>query len=176
MIDVIPIAATSVDWSAYLSLSKKVLGYSVSDVLDQKRMPLDLAGFIVTINELLVEGMDPVTVLREAGALLQHASVSFFIIAPERVMIDLLQEGRVHVSSVHIEKVGLRVGVASGNLEQWKNTIIECSTERVPPGLRSLVNKFMAHFEKMGLTQLWSHFMKAPMSDTTYKLLSKHGN
>lgn len=177
MIEVYPIAATAVDWSNYLSLSKKVLGYSVSDALDAKGMPLDLAGFIITINEILVEGMNPVTVLREAGALLQHASASFFIIAPERVMIDLLQEGRVYVSSVYIEKAGLRVAVVSGNLEQWKQTIIHCSSDRIPPGLRLLVNKFMMHFEKMGLSQIWSHFSKAPLdNNTTFKLLPKHGN
>lgn len=175
MVKVFPITQTIVNWREYLSLAQSVLGHSVSDSLDARRMPADnAAAFIVTLDELCHDKIcNPTMVLREAGALLRHVAFGFLIVGPSQVFYDLRENSTLSVTSALTPKDGFKIGVVTGNMEEWRNAIINCANDRTSFELRTLVNQCMLCLEQAGLGEVWANFQKTSMRDKTFRLLPK---
>jgi hypothetical protein len=173
MFPVLPVAITVVDWNTYLANAKAMLGRSISTTVDRQHGKLDLPAFIATLKDLQTgKPTDIPTALREGGSLLRHASASFLCLLPSEIFYELLVESGLAVT-VQDSPMGAKLCLVSGNLEQWRTAVINCSVPTLSIGLRGLMNRYMAYFEQSGLGPIWSDFSKTPMPDATFRLTEK---
>lgn len=170
MFHVLPVTMTTLDWNSYLTNAKAMLGRSITAGMDRQHAKQDLEGFLLTLKEF--QSGKPAESLRGCGTVLRHVSVGFLCLMPPPVFYDLVMESGLAIT-VQDSPTGFKCCLVSGNLEQWKYAIINCSSEQQPNGLRGLTNKFMAYFEQAGLGPIWSDYSKTPMPDSTYRLTQK---
>jgi hypothetical protein len=163
MFEIIPIGITTVDWATLAKTAQKALGFT----LDRKSLKSDLARFLTALGEMSSE--DGNGSLSEAGSLLRHASASFICVLPAEMINQLKEEVDLAINS-SIVRAGFRLCIVSGNMQQWREAIINCSSTRLPTEIRMLCNQFMMYFEQLGLGPIWAGYSKTTMSDNTFRL------
>lgn len=161
------IGITVIDWKSFLADGQKVMGHSISGAIDKYKMKQDLAAFITTLYNLDFE-CDPHTAIRIAGHLLRHASATFMCALPTGLLNQFREQTSLTITSVEANEV-FRLAIVSGDLWQWKATVIECCSENQTTELRALCNQFMTYFESSGLN-LWTEMSRTPMKDKTLRL------
>lgn len=163
MIEVIPMSVTTIDWTVFLNILKKIFNRSLTTNLDTKKLAVgDLSSFIMILGGIRNPNADPLILLREAGPLLRHISAGF-------VVLGFNVDDLAYSTDLKIVKTE-KLSVVSGNLEEWRTAIINCNKTVEQ---REFFNKCLSHFEKVGLGQLWSYYSKVDLNDATYKLESK---
>lgn len=172
MFQVVPVTDTKIDWNIYLVTMKKLLGRNVTDQLDlQKIRPDNLAAYIVTLGSMLDSELKPNEILSDAGALLQHGSQGFLMILDTDLLVEVFQTFPLNIISIVSGR--LRLAIVSGNLEQWRSSIINGCSVTSDSELRSLLGTCMIHMEKSGLAPLWWNYTKQSMKDKTFALVMK---
>lgn len=170
MLEVIPIASTTIDWKTLLTVTNTVLGRSITQGSDAKNLSVgDLASYIRSLGEFEYENSDPTTTLREAGSLLRHAYFSFLCLSSRTTIQEI---GLISGLNVLLSEAD-DCGIFSGNLEQWRTAIINGCTPRVSKIVRLFFDKCLNHFEQIGLGTIWSNYVKVVLKDTTFQLESK---
>lgn len=141
--------------------------------MDRYNLKQTLSSYLVALDELQNgDQVNPSVAIAEAGSLLRHLSVSFLCVMPTDVLNSFREEVDLAIHSTALES-GFRVSIVTGNLEQWKNAIENCSSARASTVMRTLANKFMACFESLGLGEIWAKFSRTPMPDQTFRLTQK---
>jgi hypothetical protein len=160
---VTPIISPKIDWESFIGNSFQALGRSVTAELDRRRIkPDSSAAFQVALAELKVG---------DANA--RHLFYGFLIAAPRGVIFELLEMSGIAVTTSRTVDKSLLLVVASGNLEQWRWAIVNCSTPAASEGLRFLMNAIMLFFEKEGFADTWQQFRKSSQPDRTFALIVK---
>ncbi len=127
MTKVVPIAATKVEWKAYIEACQDALGKSPTRALDRaNRKPTEMLSFPLTLP--LPENIDPASLQSDSS--LHHMSVSF-IVTTNRVIPNLQNWVTVHLFGMpytpYNESV---VTVMTGTLYQWRESVYHVLTSR----------------------------------------------
>jgi hypothetical protein len=162
-IAVTPIISPKIAWESFIGNSFQALGRSVTAELDRRRIrPESPSAFQVALAEL-----------KPGEANYRHLSYGFLIAAPRGVIFEFLENTGLSITSTRTVDKSLILVVASGNLEQWRWAIVNCSTPAASEGLRFLMNAIMLFFEKEGFADLWLQFRKSSQPDKTFALTVK---
>lgn len=161
------IGITVIDWKSFLADGQKVMGHSISGTIDQYKMKQDLSAYIATLANLDSDS-DPHTAIKHASYLLRHASATFMCAIPAGLLNQLREQTDLAISSVQANEV-FRLAIVSGDLMQWKQTVVACSSDLATTELRMLCNQFMTYFESAGLN-LWTEMSRTSMKDRTLRL------
>lgn len=173
MIQVTPVACTAINWQVYLRIAKDILGEPISETFDQAGMQPGLPAFIISLGDLADDDRVAHDLIKDAGKRLRHVSVSFLAVVPSQTLLAFVEEVDLVITSGDSRISGFKIILMTGNLEQWRNAIVDCSVERVNSDVRYLFNKCHSYFEKEGLAGIWSKYSKTQCHDNTYKLLPK---
>lgn len=162
--DVVLINAPAIDFQTFLGLSQKALGYSPARQADQSgRRMSDAEKFLWCLDSFRDEDQKGI-----ATHLLGHVSFSVFICADERDLIEIYDcASGMHMASAETLITGVKVAVLSGTLAQWRDAIKGGASQRSAPMVRACYSKILLHFDKAGLSSVWSDFDRRPAPDHT---------
>lgn len=168
---IVIVGRPTVDFVIFLSAANKVLGRSISKSVDSYRFPTkNVSVLICYLTEMLNSGSIPS--LKNAGALLRHLSYSLVIRSSFLSIFDLLSNSSISVSSAECSD-GTYLSYASGNLEEWREAIINSCSDSSSIELRLLFDRILLTFEKEGLSDVFSDYRKVNLPDKTFRLEQK---
>lgn len=174
MVEVFPVAWTSVNWPAYLKLAHELTGRMISEKFDAAKMPPNIASFLVSLADLTEATGNVQELIEESGSRLGHFSITFLGIMFKETYYDFIEEcGGLFVTSTDSNRSAVKVVIITGNGLQWRDAIVNCSSERVPMDVRILANKCQSYFEQQGLGSIWSRYTKTRSHDKTLVLRPK---
>lgn len=163
-----------VNWGEFLEVTKRALGYSVASQLDAENAnKWDAASYLCALSEIWEPGLRTKEAQRKAGSLLQHLYLSVLTTGSRSLALELAEETDLATKSQFTVHDEFLLIVASGNLQQWRTSIINCSTGRESHSLRLFMNAALKIFEGEGLGELWAAFSKKDLPDTTQLLIPK---
>jgi len=168
------IAESSIDWQKYLTLTRQILGRSVSQGLDSYNMRADsLAAFICTLDEIDTQASDPVLSLRLGEGFLELISFTFLIVADNKTFCKLVSCSNIKFINKETIRPEVDLAIAHGTLAEWKNAILYLSKVGADTTCRKMANTFQKILESKGLQQVFSQYNKANVTDGTFLLLKK---
>jgi hypothetical protein len=174
MVHVTLLSATSVNWDGFLSVSRDALGRSVANQLDNENCnSWDAASYISALSEIWHPGLSTKSAIRAAGNLLQHYCVSVLLVGSRELALEVGQETGLACKSSGTRRDEYYLTVVTGDLQQWRSSVINCSTGDESQGLREFMNRCHEIFEKLGLGELWSEYRRRDAGDLTVTLLPK---
>jgi hypothetical protein len=159
MIELIPISKTEIDWPTYLHTAKQVLGHSISETIEKRRLEL-------TQPEAFLESVDWI---------LDHTFYGFQILGSRNFFLRLYHHtNEVKISINTTLQPDYLLGLATGTLKQWKNFILECANGDEEADIRMLSNKLQSYFENEGLYKIFTGMTKKPTIGNTFLLEGKN--
>ncbi len=165
---VILIAQPVVDFTTFLALAHKVLGYSPSVNVDHSIVDRsDAERFISCLAAL----RDPQAPAGITPNLLGHVSYSVLMLTDERDLIDILEAcaGMPVVSSETLSR-NVMLAILTGTLAQWRDAIVSGSTRDAEYNVRQTFCQIMSLFEQAGLGKVWKDYQTKPLDDNTFYL------
>jgi hypothetical protein len=154
----------------FLPLLQKVLKRNVARGLDARKMAFE---YLSTIGEFHQIGTDPLQAHRDAGSQLRHLHFSFLVVTVESYLQEIAMEGLLGITLADAPPRGLDVAIMSGNLEQWRTTIINGCSDRAIDEVREFCTKILAAFDLLGYTRVFEAYTRKQKSDglllLTYK-------
>lgn len=173
MIEVFPLSETKVNWESFLKITKQGLGRNVTSGVDAKRIPCDsLKAYLMCLGEMSNENSDAIRFARDAGVALRQVSVSFCVATTTAALYQIGIGGCLGILEADHDK-SYTLAIVSGNLEQWRSTIINGSAIEADHDLRLFCNRVLAQFEKMDLGIIFDNYAKRNQSDYTFALVAK---
>lgn len=155
--DVVLIQSPAIDFSLFLGLSHKVLGFSPAESADASRRNLsDTERFLSCLASL----RKPTASLPKQ--LLAHVSFSAMIVANDADMSDILEIANMPFVTADTLARGVKLAVVTGKLSEWRNAVVNGSAADVEPTVRLMFNKLFALFSQQGLAALWSECNAKP--------------
>lgn len=124
------------------------------------------SSFLSLLSEFEIEGTNfPLDFLR-------HLSYSFVTILSQEQVIDLLQKTRLSIAigDKEVSQVG-KIIVISGNLEDYRNTILNLSSPLTLTHLRKVFNDILLFLEREGYNGLFPEHYKMTLRDQTFALV-----
>lgn len=174
MVEVFPVAWTQINWQSYLKLAHELTGEMISEKFDAARIPPGLPAFLVSLGQLSQNDGDANKLIEQSGSRLKHFSVSFLAFMFQETFFAFLEEScDLTVTSADSTRSGVKIAIISGNGLQWRDAIVNCSSDRVNTDVRLLANKCQSYFEKQGLGLMWAQFNKSYAVDKTLVLRPK---
>lgn len=168
VVEVILVSKT--ETCGFVHLIQKVLKRNVARSLDNRKMSFEL---LAAIGEFHQEGTDPIVAHREAGSHLRHLHFSFLVISPETYLYEIAIEGLLAITMADNSPRGLDVAIMSGNLEQWRSTIINGCVERINDEVREFCTKILLAFDLLGYSKVFEAYARKQKSDGTLLLTYK---
>jgi hypothetical protein len=157
-----------VDFTTFLGLAHKVLGYSPAANVDQSRLEhSDAERFLSCLAAL----RDPNAPAGITPNLLGHVSYTVLMMTDERDLIDIL-EASAGMPVVVTETLARNVMLAlvSGTLAQWRDAIVSGSTREAEYNVRQTFCQIKSLFEQAGLGKVWKDYQSKPLEDNTFFL------
>lgn len=171
MLNIIPISMTSIAWPQYLIAAKQALGHSITTQLDTAGMKTDsLAAFIATIGNIVDPDVKPSALLADAGALLRHVSFGFLAAVDTSLLMQVMEQTSLSITSVTLPNHNTRLAVITGSLEEWRSAIINGCSVLSTYEYRAFLDVCMLHMEKHSLAPLWQFYHKETIADKTFIL------
>jgi hypothetical protein len=165
---VLLISQPNIDFTTFLGLAHKVLGYSPSANVDQSRLDhSDAERFLSCLAAL----RDPNAPAGITPNLLAHVSYTVLMMADERDLIDIL-EATAGIPVVTSETLARNVMLAilTGTLAQWRDAVVSGSTRAAEFNVRQTFCQIMSLFEQAGLGKVWKDYQSKPLDDNTFYL------
>ena len=162
------IVQPNIDFTTFLSLAHKVLGYSPSANVDQSRLDhSDSERFLSCLAAL----RDPNAPAGITPNLLGHVSYTVLVLSDERDLIDILEaaSGLPVVTSETLVR-NVMLAILSGTLAQWRDAVVSGSSAAAEYNVRATFCKIMALFEQAGLGKVWKDYQTKPLDDNTFFL------
>jgi hypothetical protein len=128
------------------------------------------SSLLVAICEMLNQGQNYYKILKNPGSATHHLFFVFFAAAVRDHSSEFAQHTNLKCHCV-LAKHNIYIHLISGTLEEWRSTVINCSSEVVDCNFRALINQFMLEFESLGLKDLWFAYSKQQLPDSTIKLI-----
>jgi len=168
--DVILIQQPAIDFTKFIGLSHKMLGYSPASTVDASRKKLSDAERFLSCLAAMKDGNAPVSL---SPHLLTHVSFSVLLAASERDMLDILEycASMPFVATDTVAR-GVQATVVTGTLAQWRDAVISGCQPDVESSVRVLFNKILSIFESACLN-VWTDCERRPAQDNTL-LLEDH--
>lgn len=173
MIKVFIIGKTQVDFNTLYSVSKQILGRSVSRVLDEAKAEAKVpSGYIPVLMEFKTPGTKPVAALRNPGFTLLHVHYTFLVVSTPEIVSDIQQQTNLQLISEK-SQTGLSLAIITGSLDQWRSAIINGLSDSCGFGLRSFLDNCLIEFDKEGLGPIFQDYDRVTQSDNTFGLKKK---
>ena len=168
--DAILIQQPAIDFTKFIGLSHKMLGYSPASAADASRRKLSDAERFLGCLAAMKDVDAPVSL---SPHLLAHVSFSVLLAASERDMLDILEycSAMPFVATDTVAR-GVQATVVTGTLAQWRDAVISGCQPDVEVSVRGLFNKILSLFESACLN-VWTDCERRPASDNTL-LLEDH--
>lgn len=159
------ITEPSVDFTTFIGIANKALGYSPASAADASHRKLSVAEKFLSCLAALRDKTAPAGI---PPNLLSHVSFSVLVIADEADVLDILEasSGMAFVRAATVAR-GFEIAVITGTLSQWRDACTSGMTPAVESSVRLLFSKIYAQFEKRGLSHVWHYFNKKPTMDGT---------
>jgi len=169
---VIPITLSQVDWTNYLSVSKRLLGRSPATGVDNCPAQLSsISKYLASLAEFkLGRTSDVQSNLRRPGPWLRHFSLSFMVVSSTTTILFFAETTSLDVLSAPAAEDEGRVAILSGTLADWRDAVIICCNPDVPKRLRLLFNTIKRAFDQLGLNDIWFEYRAKDLHDDTYCL------
>lgn len=172
--EVVLIAESKIDLKLFYQLSRAALGRTVTRGIDiWSGEPSDGVKFLCSLDELLGKIGHPVNSVSDAGSLARHLFYTFVVYCSTDARLHLLEDSGLHIHGESTVRGSLDMLVISGNLEEYRTAITNLSTGRETQEVRTIANKVLICFEKMGLGPIWANWKRVALPDSTVKLLAK---
>ena len=159
-------------WMQFITACQASIGRSPTRSLDVARIQPGLpASFVQALGEFQHSDTAPLPFLksRQADLILEHISYTFLLAADEAVMRELLKLGKLKLLFAE----NSNVAVGTGNLIDWKSTIVHGCHPKALKGLRELINRVQHQFSIIGMSWLWQDTLRQATSDGTVALLPR---
>lgn len=158
-IALIPISQTTLNWEHFLSVTHAALKRSMAAPLDKKSVTdRGMASAIASFGEFQAEHTDYTSVLRDAGSLLRHFSMSFLVMCDdEQLILEIATEGDLKILLCEENN---KLCIMTASLEGWRNTLINFATHRSTVVQRNFAGELLKSFDKLGLSRLWENFSR----------------
>jgi hypothetical protein len=163
----------AIDFSVFLGVGHKVLGYSLGAAADQSHRDLcDAERFLSCLAALRDQnapaGLPP--------KLLVHVSFSAIVVADDCDMLTILETCAGMAFAVAETTVrNVQCAVVSGTLAQWRDAVVSGSSREVEPPVRRCFNKLYGLFCDEGLN-VWTDFRTKTATDQVTFLLEDKRN
>jgi len=168
--DAVLIQRPAIDFTTFLGLSHKMLGYSPASAADRNRRKLhDAERFLSCLAAL----QDPDASVGLSPHLLTHVSFSVLLATSERDLLDVLGycAGMPFVAADTVAR-GIQATVITGTLAQWRDAVISGCQPEVQGSVRALFNKILSIFEAANLN-VWVDCTRRQSKDKTLLLEDK---
>jgi hypothetical protein len=154
------IVAPAIDWGRFLGLAQQMLGSHRAF----ESSPIQLSD--------TEQFLDCLTAFSETSGL-SHVSFSVLFAAEERDFCDLLQVsvGMPFVATDSVVR-GIKVGVLSGTLAQWREAVKAGSSKQQVLNVRAFFNAVMRCFQAVRIDP-WKDCESHSLNDTTLYLTDK---
>jgi len=158
------------DVDNYLVAAKQALGYSLT--LPQGRGKHEPSSVLTMLAQLQNGNATIANTLEDPGHLLRHLHYTFLIACDPSTRVDLIQRTPLAIEYTSTGR-GMDMAVLSGNLEEWRTSVINCCSDQSPYQTRLMFDVILVKFEGEGLAKLWSRYQKKTMPDQTIRLIER---
>jgi len=165
--DAILIQQPAIDFTKFIGLSHKMLGYSPASKADASQRKLSDAERFLGCLAAMKDVDAPVSL---SPHLLAHVSFSVLLAASERDMLDILEycSSMPFVATDTVAR-GVQAAVVTGTLAQWRDAVISGCQPEVEQTVRTLFNKILVIFESANL-KVWNDCGRKRSLDNTLLL------
>jgi hypothetical protein len=171
--DAMILGRTEINVDTLMATCKQAFGRSISRTLDSQGRDTDSPpAYLTMLAAMRNPDAEMLSTLEDPGHLLQHVSYTLLVICEPTTRIDLIQRTPLHLQFGETVQ-SCDLCVVSGNLENWRTSVINCCSDVAPYNTRLLFDKILVLFESEGLGKMWSHFAKKQLPDRTIKLLER---
>ena len=163
--EIYPLATTHAEWSMFIGLCQEAFSFSPTRGVDACHLTMDdPASFLGSMD---MENK-PLEVLRdEHHPAHQHFSISFLALLDEEACLQLLNTDlRVLCKRQRRQTVC----ILTGTMAEWFSAICTGCRESSEYELRWIMNRVLAHLERVGFVELFSRFKKQQLHDETFVL------
>lgn len=168
--DILPVITPNVSWGELLDNFFNLTGKKLTESTDLSSVRLsEPAQTLVAIYSIRAQPIDPLGVLRNCLPFVgPHLTYGFLVVTEPDTLMNL--KGYTQLDTQYtVNDDGLAVGIITGNLNTWFQTIVYASMVQ-EKDCRQLLNKVMLYFEKEGLGNIFDGWAKKNMDDGTFKL------
>lgn len=159
MIVVVPISHTQVNWDVFKKVTYDRFGRNIRASIDSsKNVPNNMAEFIGALAEFRESQTDFVDILRNAGSLLEHVSISMLCKIPDPFLMPLIIEMRLLV--VKPKDPAEDLIVVSGNLSLWRTAIINLGAPFQGREYHNACTQFLQAFDSLGLSRIFENYSR----------------
>lgn len=151
---IIPLATSMFDFKAGATAAYQALGINVVDV----NGPRD---YLKMLGLCFGGDFDP---------LLKHLSHSFIVLCYKDTLYELIMDAELSITMVETVRLNIMFAIVSGTMFQWKQTITSCSTDASSYEVRELMTQFLKHFDRVGLSFVFSEYNRKRHNDGTLLL------
>jgi len=123
--------------------------------------------FISTLGVLRQDNAD---IIKDAGDLLRHCHHGFLVVASIDVLFQVMEQSSLSIVTGETKIHPLRLAVVTGNLEQWKESIIKGTSKASTYDMRFFMDECYRHFQKQGLAKIWDRYRTVLNKDKTFYL------
>jgi hypothetical protein len=174
MIEIFLATETKVDWQTVLKVSTQGLGRNITASVDARRIPCNsLKAFLMCLGEFYGPNSDPIRHAREAGMALRQISIGIMVATSTEFLYEIAVGGSGLAILEADHDRPYTVALISGNLENWRNTIINGCAIGASYALRLFCNKVVAQFDKMDLGIIFDNYARRTQQDQTFALALK---
>lgn len=164
----------AINWKDFLDTINGTLNRSAANQLDSENANnWNAISYLCMLSEIWKPGLHTIEAQRKAGSLLQHLFISVLTIGSKSLALELGEETELATKSLKTIRDDYYLILASGNLQQWRTSIINSSTGNESQSLRVFMNKALRLFELEGYNELWSDYYKKDVTDMTHTLKLK---
>lgn len=164
------IGISIIDTSKLLKIVKDETGDKINDILDKSSIPLTdkMAQFY------LLERFqnDQAVIGRELGNVCYHSFLSILVEAHEQDFSEFKNHTRLNFLEKPTAIRGQYLAVMSGDLANWRDTMINCCQKDVSTNIRMFADSCVVAIERFGLQKLFAHYAKRKQPDGTFTLES----
>lgn len=165
MIDVTPVIIPQVDWEALTYCLSRVVP-NPSKLPDElgiipKKQPIK-AALMMLVDHTRI-GLAPAKLPSLNPGILDSMGFGFHIAG--------YSDAPIWYYGVSYVPLPQETCLITGTLEVWYNTIANFQYEGNSQESRVILNKVFLLFEQLGLRELWDHYTKVSLPDTTFKLV-----
>lgn len=171
--DVMLIGESNIKLYELLDNFRTITGRKLSESSDQYPLPLtEPAKYLAAIHH--ISGYSPNTspgeVLRNyfhiTGVFLHY---TFLVCCEEETLAFM--KGYTRLSVVYTKTPeGKAIGVLAANLAEWQLALTYSCSKAQTTDFRMLCNKIILHFDKLGLSMIFGHWIKEDAGDGTFFL------
>lgn len=158
----------AIDFTVFLGVTEKVLGYNPAKTADGARREVSDAERFLSCLASMRDARAPSGL---APKLLTHVSFSVFVVGDERDLLDILEccSGMPFVVADTTLR-GVQCAVVNGTLAQWRDAVVSGSVKDAEPSVRRCFNKIHDLFCDEHLN-VWSDYRTKTAPDQVTFLL-----